>query len=332
MNKAEAIANQYATLSVRTRKLNVLEVLPAKEWMDRGSKMAKPKMLFGPLWFTGELTVLFAGTGVGKTVLAVYIADLISSGKQWLPFPNECGPQKVLYIDFELSNKQFQIRYTNPDTGEMHAFNENFLRAELNSEEEISDEDIMRAIEEKVVQTGATVLVVDNITWLGNEMEKGRNAKALMRILSDLKKNHKLSILVLAHTPKRDETLPIELNDLYGSVMIANFIDGAFTLGRSKRGIDYRYIKQLKCRSAITHFHENNVAFIEIGKWNNRMAFTFNDFSTEREHLRGVDSTKQDLMERLQHLHEQGLNQRQIAKELGKSLGFVNENLKKLNG
>ena len=55
-------------------------------------------MLFGSLWYTNELSVLFAGTGVGKTILAVQIAHLVSSGKSFGPFTNQSAPQNRVYV------------------------------------------------------------------------------------------------------------------------------------------------------------------------------------------------------------------------------------------
>ncbi len=50
----------------------------------------------------GELSCLFADSNVmGKSILAVQIADRIAR------------TDNVLYLDFELSEKQFQLRYTN---------------------------------------------------------------------------------------------------------------------------------------------------------------------------------------------------------------------------
>ena len=57
-----------------------------------------PKKLFQSLLFEKELTILVADTGVGKTIFAMQIANEISK------------TEKVLYLDLELSDKQFQGR------------------------------------------------------------------------------------------------------------------------------------------------------------------------------------------------------------------------------
>lgn len=329
MNRIEAIIKENTGVKIESKISSVFKVNTANVWMKEASERPMPKQLFGSLWNTGELSVLFADTGVGKTILAVQIADGISSGKSFLPFTNESQPQKILYIDFELTDKQFQIRYTNKETGAMHVFNDNFLRAEIHSEDEISDEIVMASIENEVIKTGAKCIVIDNITYLKNETEKGRNALPLMKQLNQLKKKYSLSILVLAHTPKRDGTRPIHLTDLYGSVMIANFIDGAFAIGRSCDGANFRYIKQLKCRSNEVEYHLENVAFIELIKSDNMMQFCFNDFTTEEQHLKQVTKNeKTELIERIHELNDKGKTQREIADEIDRSIGFVNKHLK----
>jgi RecA-family ATPase/Trp operon repressor len=329
MTVAEQIVKEFAPTDNGIKYRSVMKVASANHWMNEASKRAMPKKLFGSLWHSGELSVLFADTGVGKTMLAVQIADGVSSGKSIEPFTNEAEAQKILYIDFELTDKQFQMRYTNRETGKMHLFNDNFLRAEINSDEEISDEIIMASIEDEVIKTGAKVIVIDNITYLKNETEKGRNALPLMKHLNQLKKKHGLSILVLAHTPKRDGTRPIHLTDLYGSVMIANFIDGAFAIGRSSDGANFRYLKQLKCRSDEVEFHSENVAFIELIKSDSMIQFTFNDFTTEEIHLKQVtNNEKNELIDRIHSLADKGMTQREIAKEIDRSIGYVNKHLK----
>jgi integrase len=48
--------------------------------MERASKQEVPNMLFSECIYEKDLTVLFAPAGVGKTVLAMHIADSISRG------------------------------------------------------------------------------------------------------------------------------------------------------------------------------------------------------------------------------------------------------------
>ena len=53
-----------------------------------------------------------ATTNLGKSILAVQLGDSISRGVAIPGFRLEAAPQKVRYIDFELSDKQFEVRYS----------------------------------------------------------------------------------------------------------------------------------------------------------------------------------------------------------------------------
>ncbi|RYE10154.1 MAG: LuxR family transcriptional regulator, partial [Sphingobacteriales bacterium] len=188
---------------------DALVVRSANTWISEASLRAIPQMLFGKFWHQGEVCILFADSNLGKSIVAVQIADAVSRGVAEAPFEVEAPAQPVLYCDFELTDKQFEARYSQDYTNH-YRFNSNFYRAELNSDLELPDgfddfdQYLIYALERSVIQTGAKVLVIDNLTYLRNETEQAKDALPLMKQLKSLKNKHGLSILVLAHTPKRD--------------------------------------------------------------------------------------------------------------------------------
>src|ERR1700744_2570195 len=98
---------------------------PINYWMEEASKRPVPKMLFGKLWYEGELCILFADSNVGKSILAVQIGNAINTGASMHPFTVEASTQNVLYCDFELTDKQFEARYSDNYTNH-YKFNNNF--------------------------------------------------------------------------------------------------------------------------------------------------------------------------------------------------------------
>jgi len=76
------------------------------------------------------------------------------------------------------------------------------------------------SLEQALNETQAKILIIDNITYLKNETEKAKDALPLMKHLKSLKSKFRLSILALAHTPKRDLSKQITRNDLQGSKML----------------------------------------------------------------------------------------------------------------
>ncbi len=311
-------------------------VQPANAWIQAAARRPIPQMLFGKLWFEGEICILFADTNLGKSILAVQIADSISRGKEVNGFPLEASKQPVLYFDYELSDKQFEVRYS-INYRDHYVFDSNFLRAEIDPEKadyqgqgfNSLEDYINSSLERTVIATGAKVLIIDNLTYLRSETEKAKDALPLMKELKALKSRYKLSILALAHTPKRDLSKPITKNDLQGSKMLINFCDSAFALGESFKDKRLRYIKQIKARNTEIIFDAENVALCQIDKPGNFLQFEFLNFSTESEHLRQpTEKDRTTLIDQAKTLSGQGKSQRQIASELGISLGAVNKYLK----
>ena len=111
----------------------------ANNWIEEVKDLPTPKMLFSEFWVENEICILFADTNVGKTILAVQIANSISKGIPIEGFKIEAEKQKVIYFDFELSVKQFQLRYTCQDClndNKYYPFDENFIRAEIEQDYE----------------------------------------------------------------------------------------------------------------------------------------------------------------------------------------------------
>ncbi|QRM89321.1 AAA family ATPase [Lacinutrix sp. WUR7] len=314
-----------------------LMVKTANKWIDEAKHRPIPNMLFGEFWYENELAILFADTNIGKSILAVQIADSLSRGEGIHGFKLECKPKKVLYLDFELSDKQFENRCSE-DYKNHYVFHENFLRAELNDVLELpknhnSIEDYLcESLEEAITRNNASVLIIDNLTYLNNDNEKAKYALHLMKLLKKLTKSKSVSILVLSHTPKRDASTPITKNDLAGSKMLMNFCDSSFAIGASSLDHSFRYVKQIKQRNTEHLYHSENVVLCQINKECNFLKFQFVDFAVEADHLKSAGTTTiEDRDAKMFDLINQGLSNVKIGKELGISESTVRQRRLKHN-
>ena len=320
--------------------------------------------LFGNLVRTGELTILFADTGVGKSILAVQIADAIARGESAIAsgtrtllsasssfnsalqtphsalLPNNSEAMPVLYVDFEMSKSQAAERYSSAFDGETYlepyAFPDNLQRAfpdwtgevpeSFKSYAEFASWSIRRAVYHQNIQ----FLIVDNVSWLTSG-QGPREATKLMKALKVLKDEERIGILVLAHTPKRLSSGYLTLSDLAGNKAIANFADNIFALGRSRRDPELRYIKQLKQRNAPVQFAEDNVIVCRMQKELNFPRFEIVDLAHERTHtLRSLTDSgfnRQKIIEQCRDLAKIHWPQRKIADHLNLSLTTVNRYL-----
>ncbi len=285
-------------------KKGLFKVRTASQWMEISKKRPIPKMLFSEFWYQGELCILFSDTNLGKSCLAVQIADSISKGGPIQKFKMQAERQPVLYFDFELSDKQFEARYSCEYISH-YSFDENFLRAEIDPEKsdykefgfENFEKHLYDSLEKSIIESEAKVLIIDNITYLKDETEKAKFALPLMKHLQGLKKDYGLSILALAHTPKRDLSKPITRNDLQGSKMLINICDSSFTIGESNHDKSLRYIKQIKARNTEIIYDNENICICKIGKPHNFLQFEFLDFGMEQEHLKAINGNEQAELE-----------------------------------
>lgn len=310
----------------------------ANKWIEEVKDIPTPKMLFSEFWVENEICILFADTNIGKTILAVQIADSISRGIPINGFKMEAEKQKVIYFDFELSAKQFQLRYTCAECEEnnkYYSFDDNFIRAELNQECEYNEgylkvDEIINQIELCAFENDAKIIVIDNITYINDDVETAKFAAPLMKSLKRLKKTYNWSILVVAHTPKRDLTKPLTINDLAGSKQLANFTDSCFAINKSYKEEEFRYIKQLKVRFSPLLYGEDNVIECNILKRQNILEFEFRDYGIEQSHLkeRTLEEKEKRMGEAIS-LKAQGWSNVKIANHFNVSEGAVRKWFKK---
>jgi len=338
-------AREFADRAKKTRAFgqvpeggkNLFTVHTANQWMAMEKNTVEACMLFGELWYQGELCIMFADTNVGKSALAVQIGCSLAAHTQIAPFGFNAPHCNVVYIDFELSARQFQGRYTHNDV--RYTFPKGFYRAEFKPAAFLPPEfntfnDYMNAaIAHVVAHTNADVLIIDNITSLRSGTERASEALSLMQCLKALKTQHGISILVLAHTPKRNPAKPITRNDLQGSKMLINFADSAFAIGESYLKPGLRYLKQIKQRQYRQLYGADNVCLFRLVKPANFLKFEFEGYAAERDHLYcATPADKVRAETRVHELAATGLSQRQIGFKLGIALGRVNRILREKEG
>lgn len=333
---SKEILSQEEKIQKNAEKNSCLIVKTANKWVDEAKNRPIPNMLFSEFWYENELSILYADTNIGKSILAVQIADSISKGSSIAGFKNECAPKKVLYLDFELSDKQFENRCS--DNYKNHyEFDANLLRAEINTDVDIPkefsgvEEFLCASLEKQILDQGIEVVIIDNLTYLKSDNERAKDALELMKHLKQLTKNNNVSIMVLAHTPKRDASKPITKNDLAGSKMLMNFCDSSFAIGASTLEPSLRYLLQIKQRNTEHLYHANNVVVCRLHKDVNFLSFEFVDFGYEQEHLK--ESNYDDLSERdelMKDLISEGLSNIKIAEKLGLSEGAIRKRKKAL--
>lgn len=319
-NPLEALREDGKRVKRKGRKIGIMEVKQGNQWIKDSKEMPDPKLYFHDLIVEGENTVVFASSNVGKSIFCTQMAESIAR------------ETKVLYIDCELSAKQFQMRYTNSETGSVHLFPENFLRAEIDPELIVGtnlEEAILQSIQQ-AANDGITHFFVDNITFLCNDSEKGQTAGEFMMKLIKLKRKFHLTLVIIAHTPKRDRRQPITQNDLAGSAKLINFFDAGIAIGVSAKDEGLRYVIQVKVRTGGYVLPSSHVALYRLQHVDNYTQFVFEGYGDEKDHLREKNAaTDMEDMQEIVNLKAKGLSVRQIVEETGFKQTTVFRKLKK---
>ncbi|MDR3591678.1 AAA family ATPase [Mucilaginibacter sp.] len=318
-------------------------IKPGIKWVKSANRSAEAQMLFGHFWYQGELCILYADTNVGKSILAVQIGLSIASGKPIGTFAMDAQPCPVLYFDFELSEKQFAKRYSDA-AGKPYPLHPRFYRGVFNpaSTKAASfatyEEFINNEIENALLTTKAKVLIIDNITCLRQGAQAAAGTINLVRGLQAIKNTYGLSILVLAHTPKRNPVKPLSRNCLQGSKMLINFCDSAFAIGESHApapempgATGLRYLKQIKQRSTTEAYGAGNICLFRLVKPGNFLHARFYGQGIEADHLlHFTEKLRRERQARIADLNRQGLSIRQIAADLNLGTTTIFKALRKI--
>ena len=323
-NKMGVNADLSKETKLKKTKRSLLKAEPINEGLEKSYSKPNPRKLFGQLWWENELVICFASTNVGKTLLAMQIAESLATGTQVFkdkdnPCLNETEAMKVLYVDAELTYKQIENRYKNCGNGDNYELSSNIIRAEIDRDflwqkgdnmEELIKEDIKNLIEEYKPKA----LIVDNLKMLRKGTEKSHEALPMMFELNNLKGKYNISILVLGHTPKIDVLSPILINHLSGSSDIANASDGIFAIAKTREDNATRYIKELKQRNVQFKFGSSNVLLCTIDQPESFTGFFWNSLCKESELLNEFsEEAKNNLEKLIMHFHKEGSSTREIA-------------------
>ena len=180
----------------------------------------------------------------------------------------------------------------------------------------------------------------DRASYMQNCMESNRRNQerrvtvkerySLMIRLDRLKKMYDLTMVVVAHTSKRDSGLPLMQNDLGGSSSLMNFFDSGIVIDLSSRDKNLRYVKQVKYRAGEKEYDYANVIHHEIVKEHAYTHFVFRGHGVEADHIKAPSFAEDlDEFQQILELQANGKSVREIASLLDITSSKVKRRLRK---
>lgn len=172
---------------------SMLGIKAANRWRTRYVER-KPVSdeLFTSIWHEGEVAVLLGEKNVGKSILAVQLAESIARGRTILSEPgapvsaartsrtphSAIRTRKVLYLDFQRTQRQWQDRYSAPSPHlgklpERYRFSPNLIRAAIDWDGWLPNAfkgDIGKFLEHSIhnalLDSGAKIVIIDDLSYI----------------------------------------------------------------------------------------------------------------------------------------------------------------------
>ena len=287
-----------------------------------------PVDLWHGLWYQGEMACLFGEPNVGKTILAMQIANELS--KRGL---------KTLYFDFENAAHQFKARYST-DKYDDRSGDASFIVKPLNpnySTAPLDSRSILDYIKKDFITERAPVIIIDDITHLIGSGDQA-DVRHVLNTLRSWTQHFLVSILVLAHSKRRRPSSLTTIESLAGSFEYSYAFDSIFSLTRANRynaenkGITH-YIKHHKNRMGPVYYNELNVITAQFGRDEGNGFLQFNELYTggnERQLLRDFGyKTSDEIRQAIIQYRALHYTTREIAAVVGCSQSHVSKTLSK---
>ena len=190
MNWMDALNEAVVTSS----ELHDLELIPRKKLLSE--------------WFCeGDCGFIFAFRGVGKTWLALAIAQALSTGGK-LGDWRAPAPVKVLYVDGEMPPDLMRDRCEGleANNGNLQFLNHEILFERTGKVLNIANREIQHAITQRCVVSGAKVLILDNLSTLARGMKENEadSWELVGNWLLDLRRQ-KIAVVIAHHAGRSGE-------------------------------------------------------------------------------------------------------------------------------
>ena len=340
----------YNKIEPKKKKLSVLPeytVRAVREVVEENKvKAYNNKKLLGNLIMEDDLCIFFGHQNTGKSMFSYQFAEAIATGsnffdmlekpivenqdngeKKCYELVNTMPAQKVLYVDFEMSDTEIARRYVDKNEEDYNAYqhHENFKLMSFKSRA-ITDKMLyVKAIEKEVKESGIKVVIIDNMSMISMRGEEADFAANLINYLSDVKNDSHLTMILIAHTNKINPLEIKTINMLKGSSNFPNLVTSAFCISETTKDPALRYLKQFKCRTGERFFETGNVIEIEmkIDKSTGNKGFTFSDYANEYDEIKQTNYDKsEELTFAIQEqLEKSNISAYEIAKRLYPSYG-----------
>jgi hypothetical protein len=134
-----------------------------------------------------------------------------------------------------------------------------------------------------------------------------------------IRQQNKLTVLIMAHTPKIQQGEAIIWTNMAGSSNLYNLAESILAIGTTTIDNDIRYIIQLKARYVDVLYHKDNVIAIKFRTQpDGNKGFSFVNYESEEELIKTVEKSRKEAQKKdiINRINMFGTKPADIAEEL----------------
>lgn len=255
--------------------------------------------------------MLFGAHGVGKSLLAVEIAEALARGRaiEGLEMPDT--RQNVLYVDLVLSDTQFGCRYSCEVPKKKRGARLHYkFSANLYRDRPLEGEDLVGWLRGFVEKEKIGVVIIDDLSLISRTDDGTRQTLELVRELRRLTRQLGISALVLADSHPYIFSREIAERDLRRTRILCAYADSVFALSAVQNTV-WRHLVQTRSQAGeLAWTHRSPAHFKVSARDDGFVGFGFVADALCEE--------QQQLACQIKEMHDQGEHSfREIAESLG---------------
>jgi archaellum biogenesis ATPase FlaH len=235
MDRTETLPSILSSFAEKIEALSVKKSVSFHDKLMSLRDLEIPKPFFGGLIPPLGITILFAPAKTGKTAFLNTIALRLAKGESFHQIKNEAVPQKILIVDFEMTNIDYRTRFGNTnefeklDISVFNARNLNDIKNEIN-----------------IIKPN--IVFIDNLSALMDDLLNTKEIKETFNYFKSLE--HKMTLVLVAHSVKSSFNKIQETQNVYGTVFQLNMATSVCSLNVNPKNPDEIYLKQHASRRA----------------------------------------------------------------------------------
>lgn len=284
------------------------EIAPLRRAYDRiisGMEAGRPQMVFDEFWREGELALMFGESGVGKSLLAMRLADTLAAGGDIPWFRMECPAGKTLHVDLSMSDRQFASRHSySGEGGEERALQ---VSTRLYCDRPVDEQELIEWLERQIEAEKLRYVIIDDLSMLMRSCDGTRDTVAVMRGLRRICGRFGVSILVVMQSEGPKANARLSERDLGRQRSLCRMADSVFGIGHNAKRGGSVYLAHTRSHSSKPQWTVHNAIQAKIIEHRGSLFIEFEMNVSEEERA---------LINALKDLRRLGLSFREVAVKL----------------